>query len=51
METPERQLFRVAEEEPRGTESAWLTRLMLLLSLAFVGVATALMLIRQFSAE
>jgi len=46
METPERQLFRVADEEPGSSEGAWLSRFMLILSLAFVGLATILMLFK-----
>ncbi len=51
METPERQLFRIADEEPRANAGTWLTRLMLIISLAFVGLATILMLVAQFSAD
>ena len=51
METPERQLFRIADEEPSSDEGLWFTRLMLIVALAAVGLATVLMLLEQHGME
>ncbi len=42
METPERELFRIVDEEPGTGESAWLMTFMLVVALMLVSTATGL---------
>jgi len=44
METPERELFRVVDEESGTGESAWLLTFMLVVALILVGAATGIVL-------
>ena len=45
MQTPERELFRIADEEVGIGESSWLMTFMLVVALILVGAATGVILL------